>query len=240
MNQKQVWMSWSSGKDSAFALYELKKKSEINIVGLVTTLNQTHERVAMHAVRESLLIRQAEELGMPLHRILIPYGCSNEEYENKIWEFIGENPRSDMTHMAFGDLFLEDIKQYREALLRKTFVQPLFPLWRRPTDLLARELISIGQKAVITCVDPKKIPVSFVGREFDEDFLSDLPIDVDPCGENGEFHSFVYDSPLFKSAISIRIDQIVERDGFVFADVQEFSKEERGQRQNERKSSSSV
>ncbi|MDB5037044.1 MAG: putative ATPase of PP-loop superfamily [Bacteriovoracaceae bacterium] len=221
MNQKQVWMSWSSGKDSAFALYELQKQLNVNVAGLLTTINETHERVAMHAVRETLLIRQAEELGLPLCRIKIPYGCSNELYETKMLECMNDAIAKGVAHIAFGDLFLEDVKQYRETLLKKTSVSPLFPIWHRPTHLLAREMIAIGQKAIITCIDPKKLPISFVGREFDLAFLSELPNDVDPCGENGEFHSFIYDSPLFKKTIPVRVGQIIERDGFVFADVME-------------------
>lgn len=214
-----IWMSWSSGKDSAFALYELRKDPRVNVVALLTTINETHERVAMHAVRDKLLGRQAEEMGLKLHRIKIPAGCTNEIYEARMKEAIAIAAHEGVTHMAFGDLFLEDIKNYRETMLKPTGMAAIFPLWKRPTAKLAREMIAIGQKAIITCVDPKKLPASFAGREFDESFLNDLPATVDPCGENGEFHSFVYDSPLFKKPIPVQVGEVVERDGFIFADV---------------------
>jgi uncharacterized protein (TIGR00290 family) len=212
-------MSWSSGKDSAFALFELKKHSKFTVVGLLTTVNETHERVAMHAVREELLIRQAEELGLPIFQVKIPYGCSNELYGERMSEAIVSAVNESVTHMAFGDLFLEDVKEFRVKMLKSTSISPVFPLWNRPTHSLAEEMIRAGQKAIITCVDPRKLPSTFVGREFDRTFLADLPQNVDPCGENGEFHSFVYDSPLFRRPIPVRVGEIVERDGFVFADV---------------------
>jgi uncharacterized protein (TIGR00290 family) len=217
---KKTWMSWSSGKDSAFALYELRKQTEIEVVGLLTTVNETHERVAMHAVRESLLIRQAEELGLPLYQVKIPHGCSDELYTSRMTEAVGIALKEGVSHMAFGDLFLRDVKEYRETMLKPTGIQPLFPLWNRPTNSLAQEMIALGQKAIITCIDPRKLSADFAGREFDSSFISDLPKDVDPCGENGEFHSFVYDSPMFKAAIPVRVGDIVKREGFVFADLE--------------------
>ncbi|MDR3606719.1 MAG: adenine nucleotide alpha hydrolase [Oligoflexia bacterium] len=216
---KKAWMSWSSGKDSAFALYELSRQPDIRTVGLLTTVNETHERVAMHAVRDELLARQADELGLPLHRVKIPHGCSDELYASRMREAVAAAVKAGVTHMAFGDLFLEDIKTYRETMLASTPIQPLFPLWKRPTQDLAIEMIAAGQKAIITCVDPKKLPAHFAGREFDRSFLADLPPGVDPCGENGEFHSFVYDSPGFKRAIPVRVGEVVGREGFVFADL---------------------
>ena len=218
----KTWMSWSSGKDSAFALYELKKQENIEVVGLLTTVNETYGRVAMHAVRESLLIRQAKELGLPLHIVSIPPGCSNELYAARMSKLIGRAIDAGVEAMAFGDLFLEDIKKYREDMLAPTAMRPLFPLWQRPTGQLAHEMIEAGQKAIITCVDPRKLAASFAGRKFDLSFLADLPTEVDPCGENGEFHSFVYESPLFKSPIAIQVGEIVERDGFIFADLLEI------------------
>jgi uncharacterized protein (TIGR00290 family) len=216
---KKVWMCWSTGKDSAFALFELRKQPDIAITGLLTTVNETHHRVAMHAVRENLLQQQAEALTLPLYRVPVPYGCCNELYESRMAQAVSIAIHEGVTHMAFGDLFLADVRQYRERMLLPTAIQPLFPLWGRPTRSLAEEMIATGQKAVITCVDPKKIPATFAGRKFDSSFLCDLPPEIDPCGENGEFHSFVYDSPLFKSPVPIQQGEIVERDGFIFADV---------------------
>jgi uncharacterized protein (TIGR00290 family) len=212
-------MSWSSGKDSAFALFELKKDSKFTVVGLLTTVNETHERVAMHAVREELLIRQAELLGLPIFQVKIPHGCSNKLYEERMKKAVANAISESVTHLAFGDLFLEDVKKFRVKMLESTAISPVFPLWNRPTRSLAEEMIKAGQKAIITCVDPRKVPATFVGREFNRSFLEDLPENVDPCGENGEFHSFVYDSPLFKMPIPVQVGEIVERDGFVFADV---------------------
>ena len=189
-------------------------------MGLLTTVNETHERVAMHAVRESLLVRQAEELALPLHAVKIPHGCTDELYKVRMTEAVELAIQNSVTHMAFGDLFLQDVRDYRETMLKSTSIRPLFPLWNRPTSSLAQEMIALGQKAIITCIDPRKLPAHFVGREFNQVFIKDLPRDVDPCGENGEFHSFVYDSPLFKRPIPLRLGETVERDGFVFADLE--------------------
>jgi len=212
-------MSWSSGKDSAYTLYELRKNSEIEVVGLLTTINETHQRVAMHAVREELLVEQARELELPLELVKIPYGCQNELYEARMHEAIDRAINKGVNCIAFGDLFLEDIRHYREKMLSGKSISPLFPIWKRPTNSLAREMIASGLKAIITCVDPKKLSPTFAGREFSASFLDDLPEGIDPCGENGEFHSFVYDSPLFKNPLSVQLGEVIERDGFVFADV---------------------
>jgi len=216
---KKTWMSWSSGKDSAFALFQLRRLPNIEVTGLLTTVNETHERVAMHAVREGLLKQQADELGLPPILVRIPHGCSDELYATRMAEAIDKAVKTDISCMAFGDLFLEDIKESRKTMLRGTSIQPLFPLWKRSTASLAREMIASGQRAKVTCIDPKKLPASFVGREFDASFLADLPSGVDPCGENGEFHTFVYGSPLFKKDITVKVGEVVEKDGFVFADV---------------------
>jgi uncharacterized protein (TIGR00290 family) len=173
----------------------------------------------MHAVRDELLELQAKELGLPLLRVKIPHGCSNELYESRMMKAVDSAIASKISHLAFGDLFLEDVRRYREKMLQPTPIRPLFPIWGRNTIDLAREMIAIGQKAIITCIDPKKLPASFAGRVFDTTFLSDLPKGIDPCGENGEFHSFVYDSPLYKKPIHVRVGEIVEREGFVFADL---------------------
>lgn len=214
-----LWVSWSSGKDSAFALYELLRANEYNIIGLLTTVNETFSRVAMHSTREELLIRQSEALSIPLVKIKIPYPCSNEMYENKMKAAIADAQNQGVTHMMFGDLFLEDIRKYREDMLQLTGITPVFPLWQRPTKQLALDMIDAGFKAIIVCVDPKQLSPSFAGREFNKEFLRDLPASVDPCGENGEFHTFVYDAPLFKKPIDVAVGEVVQRDGFVFADV---------------------
>lgn len=219
MTKKKTLLSWSSGKDSAWTLYELQQDDDIELVGLVTTVNQTHQRVAMHAVRVSLLEQQAEAAGLPLHIINIPHPCSNEIYNQAMEDFFKSIEGQGITHMAFGDLYLEDIRQYRIDNLKKTSLEPLFPLWLKPTDDLAQAMLAGGLKTRITCVDPKQLSASFVGREFNQSFLDDLPETVDPCGENGEFHSFTYDGPMFKQPIKITAGEIVEREGFVFADL---------------------
>lgn len=219
MPKKKTLLSWSSGKDSAWTLYQLQQDDGIELVGLVTTVNQTHQRVAMHAVRVSLLEQQAEAAGLPLHIINIPHPCSNEIYNKAMEDFFKSIEGQGITHMAFGDLYLEDIRQYRIDNLKKTSLAPLFPLWLKPTDVLAQAMLAGGLKTRITCVDPKQLSASFVGREFNQAFLDDLPETVDPCGENGEFHSFAYDGPMFKQPIKIQLGETVERDGFVFADL---------------------
>jgi len=220
MNSQKMktWMSWSSGKDSVFALYELKRQN-IDVSGLFTTMNQAANRVAMHAVHETLLDRQGEALSLPVYKILIPSPCPNEVYEREMRRFIEMAKKENVTHFAFGDLFLEDVKQYRINQLENTGIQPIFPIWGRPTEGLAKAMIALGQKAIITCVDPKKLHPSFAGRDFDLSFLKDLPPEIDQCGERGEFHTFVYDSPLFHSPLEVKTGEIIERDGFVFSDV---------------------
>ena len=219
MSKKKTLLSWSSGKDSAWTLYQLQQDDDIELVGLVTTVNATHQRVAMHAVRVELLKLQAQAAGLPLHIIDIPHPCSNELYNQAMDNFFVSIEGQGITHMAFGDLYLEDIRQYRVDNLKKTGLKPLFPLWLKPTDKLAQEMLAGGLKTHITCVDPKQLPSSFAGREFNQQFLDDLPEGVDPCGENGEFHSFAYAGPMFKNPIAISAGEIVERDGFVFADL---------------------
>jgi len=219
VGKKKTLLSWSSGKDSAWTLYQLQQDSGVELVGLVTTVNQTHQRVAMHAVRVALLEQQAVAANLPLHIIDIPHPCSNEEYEKSMTSFFESIEGMGITHMAFGDLYLEDIRQYRVDSLKKTGLKPLFPLWLKPTHQLAQDMLLGGLKTRITCVDPKQLPASFTGREFNQQFLDDLPEGVDPCGENGEFHSFAYAGPMFKSAIHFSQGDVVERDGFVFADL---------------------
>ena len=218
-NREKALLSWSSGKDSAWSLHVLRGRGEFDVAGLLTTVNETYERVAMHAVRLELLEAQADAAGVSLWKVPIPYPCSNERYEQAMSAAVERARAEDIAAMAFGDLFLEDIRAYREARLQDTGVRPIFPIWARPTRELAREMIAGGLHARVTCVDPKQLDASFAGREFDAAFLADLPPGVDPCGERGEFHTFAYDGPMFRRPISIRGGEIVARDGFVFADL---------------------
>lgn len=212
-------LSWSSGKDSAWALHLMRRDSGIEVAGLFTTVNEEFGRVAMHGVRRSVLEAQAEAAGLPLHVIDLPWPCPNTEYEKRMGAFV-ESARADgVEAMAFGDLFLEDIRAYREARLEGTGLAPLFPLWRMPTGRLARDMIAAGLRARVTCVDPGKLDASFAGRAFDAEFLADLPEGVDPCGENGEFHTCVHAGPMFAAPLDIAGGAVLERDGFVFADV---------------------
>lgn len=223
MSAKRTLMSWSSGKDSAWALHVLQQDPSYEIVGLFCTVNQQFQRVAMHAVRLELLQQQAQCVGLPLHILNIPYPCSNADYENIMSVFIAQCKQDHIECMAFGDLFLQDIRTYRERNLAGTGITPLFPLWQIPTPELAQAMIQSGLRARLTCVDPKQCPAEFVGREFDQVLLDELPATVDPCGENGEFHSFVYAGPMFDGAVSIETGEVVEREGFVFADLRSVS-----------------
>jgi uncharacterized protein (TIGR00290 family) len=215
----RAWMSWSSGKDSAFALAAARRDPELDVVGLLVTLNASADRVAMHAVRRSLLEAQAERLGLPLHVVEIPSPCPDDTYRERMGAAMGDAAASGVRRVVFGDLYLEDIRAYREQMLAGSVIDPVFPLWRRPTDALAREMLAAGVRAVVTCVDPRQLPASFAGRTFDEAFLADLPGGVDPCGENGEFHTFVRDGPGFSSPVDVEVGEVVERDGFVFCDL---------------------
>ena len=217
--RKKTLLSWSSGKDSAWALHVLRQQPELRIAGLITTVNQLYQRIAIHAVRLELLERQAEAVGLPLQIINLPYPCSNAQYETAMEKFVEESRQAGIECMAFGDLFLQDIREYREAKLAGTGITPLFPLWKMPTDLLAREMISSGLRAMISCVDPQQLPASFAGREFNEALLAALPGEVDRCGERGEFHTFAFDGPMFSKPVDIRVGEIVEREGFVYADL---------------------
>ena len=215
----KAFMSWSSGKDSAFALHEAAKSGEIEITGLLTTVNEMHERVAMHGVRERLLDMQAQTLGLPLIKVRLPYPCTNETYEERMEDACAEILRRDVRHMVFGDLFLEDIRQYREERLKPVGMEAIFPLWQRDTRALARDMVESGLVAYLACIDPRKLPAEFAGRRFDVELLADLPADVDPCGENGEFHTIVTAGPMFASPIPVTLGETVERDGFIFTDV---------------------
>ena len=215
----QTWLSWSSGKDSAWSLEILRRCGEHQVTALFTTVNAAFDRVAMHAVRRSLLEAQAKAAGLPLHGIDIPYPCPNADYARIMGGFVAEARAQGVEAMAFGDLFLEDIRAYREKQLQGTGLEPLFPVWGIPTGELADQMIAGGIRAKLTCVDPAKLDASFAGRDFNTALLRDLPGGVDPCGENGEFHSFVYEAPVFSSPIAVRTGEVVHRDNFVFADV---------------------
>ncbi len=216
---KKTLLWWSSGKDSAWALHVLRRTPGVTVAGLVTTVTRPFDRVAMHAVRRELVQAQAEAAGLPLHVVEIPYPCPNDAYERAVRAFTETAKREGVTHMAFGDLFLEDVRAYREKLFEGSGVAPLFPLWGRSTPRLARAMLDGGLRAVLTCVDPRRLDASFAGRPFDHALLADLPPEVDPCGERGAFHTFAFDGPMFAHSISVETGAIVSRDGFVFADV---------------------
>jgi uncharacterized protein (TIGR00290 family) len=217
--KRKTMLAWSSGKDSAWALHVLKQKPEFEVVGLFSTVNEAFNRVAMHAVRLELLMRQAQCTGLPLDVIHIPYPCSNNDYEDRMRVFIEKAKNEKIECIAFGDLFLEDVRRYREDKLAGTGITPIFPLWGMPTHTLSREMIRNGLRAVITCIDPKHIAPGFAGLEYSESFLNQIPESVDPCGENGEFHSFAYAGPMFNETMAISVGEVVQRDGFVFADI---------------------
>ncbi len=216
---KRILLSWSSGKDSAWALHVLRQRAEFEVVGLLTTFNAEADRVAMHAVRRSLVERQATAAGLPLWPVQLPWPCSNEQYESLMADACAKAVAEGIEGVAFGDLFLEDVRAYRVRQLAGTGLEPLFPIWGIPTLALAREMIASGIKAILTCVDTNKIDASFAGRCFDQTLLADLPAAADPCGENGEFHSFVYAGPMLSGEISVVAGETVTRERFVFADL---------------------
>jgi uncharacterized protein (TIGR00290 family) len=219
VSRPKVVVSWSSGKDSALALHEVQRAGEVEVVGLLTTITSAFGRVSMHGVRESLLDRQLEALGLRGWKVPIPSPCPNEVYEREMARVLAEIRALGVSEVVFGDLFLEDIRRYRETRLAEVGMRGLFPLWGRKTDDLAREMIAVGIRATLTCIDPRKLARSFAGRSFDAALLDELPEGVDPCGENGEFHTFASASPSFRAAIPVEVGEVVERDGFVFADV---------------------
>lgn len=212
-------MSWSSGKDSATALHAIRSRGDVEIVALMCTVNADADRVAMHAVRRSLLEAQSHALDLPLVCVDIPSPCPNEVYEARMAEAVATAVADGVTYMVFGDLFLRDVRAYRQEHLAGTGITPLFPLWDRPTDALAREIITSGVRAVLTCVDTAQLDGNFVGRDYDADLLRELPSSIDPCGERGEFHTFVWDGPGFASPLGIELGERVERDGFSFCDL---------------------
>jgi uncharacterized protein (TIGR00290 family) len=221
MPKPKALLAWSSGKDSAWALHVLRQKNEVEIVGLLTTINENFDRVAMHGVRHQLVRAQAEAACLKLWPVPIPWPCTNEEYEKRMSAAVAKAKSEGITHMAFGDLFLEDIRAYRIKQLEGSGIEPIFPVWgsRESTPALAREMMQSGLRAILASVDPKQISSDFVGRQFDATLLSELPPKCDPCGENGEFHTFCYAGPMFKKPIDVKRGKIVERDGFWFADI---------------------
>lgn len=216
---KKVLLSWSSGKDSAWALHVLRQQSEIEVVGLFSTYNAEFDRVAMHAVRLELVKNQAKHAGLPIQLIPIPNQCTDEEYAAIMTEFIEQVKEQGIDQIAFGDLYLEDIRNYRIESLQGTGIKPIFPIWGIPTDELAQTMVSSGLRAQITCIDPKQLSPEFAGQEFNATLLEYLPINVDPCGENGEFHSFAFAGPMFEKPVPIVVGETVTRGGFVFTDV---------------------
>ena len=221
MTRRRVLLSWSSGKDCAWTLHVLRQQPDVELVGLLTTFNEAADRVAMHAVRRELAERQAAATGLPLWPVPLPSPCSNEEYEARMRALIARAQAAGVTHVAFGDLFLEDVRDYRVRMMAGTGIEPVFPIWCAPdqTPALARRMIDAGLRAVLTCVDPRQLDPRFVGRSFDAELLAELPAGVDPCGERGEFHSFCHAGPMFEAPIPVRLGETVTRDGFCFADL---------------------
>jgi uncharacterized protein (TIGR00290 family) len=216
---KRILLSWSSGKDSAWSLHVLRQRGEYEVVGLLTTFNEVADRVAMHAVRRELVEQQAVAAGLPLRAVPLPWPCSNQEYESRMAQTCAQAVGEGIEGVAFGDLFLEDVRDYRKTQLKDTGLEPIFPLWGLPTEGLAKEMIAGGLRAKLSCVDTEKLDRSFAGREFDEGLLADFPKGVDPCGERGEFHSFVYAGPMFNRVLAVSVGETVVQGRFVFADV---------------------
>ncbi|HEX3832702.1 MAG TPA: ATP-binding protein [Solirubrobacteraceae bacterium] len=212
-------LSWSGGKDSALALHELRQRSGQPPRALITTVTADYGRISMHGVQRELLFGQAQAVGLPLVEVEIPADCSNDVYEQRMGHALAQAPLAGAETIAFGDLFLADIRAYREERLSRVGKQAIFPLWGRDTNTLAREFIAAGFDAVLVCIDPRRLDPSFAGRRFDTALLADLPPDVDPCGENGEFHTFVHGGPIFSAPIACQVGETVQRDGFVFCDV---------------------
>src|SRR5215469_9464967 len=216
---KRVLLSWSSGKDSAWSLFVLRRQTQYEVAGLLTTFNEAAGRVAMHAVRRELVERQALAAGLPLWAVPLPWPCSNEQYEHLMGETCAKAVARGVEGIAFGDLFLEDVRAYRERQMKLTGLEAIFPVWGLPTRELAGEMIASGVRARITCIDTQKLDASFAGQEFDQEFLTALPDGIDPCGEDREFHSFVYAGPMFNSEIPVVRGETVIRDHFVFTDL---------------------
>jgi len=215
----RVWLWWSSGKDSAWSLHLLRQDPSLSVQRIITTVTPRFGRVAIHGTRIALLQAQAAAVGVPLQLVQLPYPCSNSQYEAAVQPVLEEAATAEMDHMAFGDIFLEDVRAYRERLLSGSGIEPLFPLWGMETARLSRLIVDSGVEAVVTCVDPQQLDRAFAGRSFDAAFLDSLPESVDACGENGEFHTFVTDGPMFGHGLKVQTGEVVEREGFVYADV---------------------
>jgi len=219
MTRPKALLSWSSGKDAAWALHVLRQAADVEVVGLLTTTNAAFDRVAMHGVRDTLLEAQAAAAGLPLWKVPLPWPCPNEAYEARMAEACARAVAEGVEVMAFGDLFLEDVRDYRIQKLAGTGLAPRFPIWNPDTATLARDMVAAGLRATLACVDPRALEARFAGREFDAALLAELPPTVDPCGERGEFHTFAWDGPMFTHPVPIRRGEVVEREGFVFADL---------------------
>lgn len=217
--KKKTFLSWSCGKDSAWALHILQQDPNIDVAGLVCTVNQEFDRVAIHGIRKELLELQVQNLDLPLYQVHIPYPCSTEAYENAMKALINEAAGLGIEYIAFGDLFLQNVREYREKLLADTNILPLFPIWGIPTRLLSSQMISSGLRAIITCVDSNYLEKEFSGREYNQSFLDDLPENVDLCGENGEFHSFVIAGPMFKKSMDVEVGETIYRQGVYYTDI---------------------
>lgn len=217
--KKKTLLSWSSGKDSAWTLHCLKQDHRIEIVGLFTVINEKYDRASMHATRLAMLEKQAEAAGLPMEMISLPDQCSIEQCNDIMVEFIQKIEAQGIEHVAFGDLFLEDIRLYREEQLQGTSINPLFPLWKIPTAQLAQQMLEEGLEAYVSCVDLSKLPAKLVGRKWNQELLDEIPAECDPCGENGEIHTIVIGGPMFTGSIPVEVGEIVARNGFVYADI---------------------
>jgi uncharacterized protein (TIGR00290 family) len=219
MPKPKALISWSSGKDSAFSLYEVRRAGEFDVIGALTTVTETFERVSIHGVRQEILRAQCEAAGLPQRIVPIAYPCPNDIYEARMGEAVANAVREGITHMIFGDLFLADIRAYREQKLAGTGITPIFPLWERPTRALAEAMIASGLEAFLAAVDLKRLPAEFAGRRFDAQLLADLPEGIDPCGENGEFHTCVVAGPMFLRRLPVETGERVIRDGYAYCDL---------------------
>jgi uncharacterized protein (TIGR00290 family) len=214
-----VLFCWSGGKDSALALHALQQRADFRVTGLLTTVTDGYDRISMHGVRRSLLLKQAEALGLPLYEVRIPPQCVNPIYESRMEQALQTQLASSVRTVAFGDIFLQDLREYREHNLARLDMQAIFPIWKRDTHELAREFCNLGFRAIAVCIDARKLGRSFAGRELTPQFFADLPENVDPCGENGEFHTFVFAGPIFNKPIQVQRGEVIDRDGFTFCDL---------------------
>jgi uncharacterized protein (TIGR00290 family) len=218
--RRPLFLSWSGGKDSAMALHALQSSPDFEPAGLLTTVTEGYDRISIHGVRRELLERQAESIGLPLHPVLVPKDCTNEIYEDRLATALRAIQAQGIHHIAFGDLFLEDIRAYREKQLSALGLEPVFPVWGRDTTELARELIHLGFQATLVCVDTDLLDPVFAGRPFDASLLRDLPADIDPCGENGEFHTFVHAGPIFRQPVAFKLGRLEDRGRFWYRDLE--------------------